>query len=105
MAKEMTFKEVEKILLKEDPNIRGDSENFDAARFLLSSAFCGTGSKALQKFTGWSASEVNFWKGRAKRAGLFENGKVTGAEWQNEKTGGIAFWCDVLVLRGMLKRA
>lgn len=105
MAKEMTFKEVQKTIREMDKKLeKTDAEGWEAACVLLSAAFCGTGAKALQDFTGLPAANIAKWQRRARDAGIFKKGRIE-CEWMDEKAGGIAFFCDVAVMRGWLKRA
>lgn len=104
-TKDMTFPGVKKLLREMDPKLeKSDDEGWLASCILLSAAFCGTGPKAIEKFTGLPGWVVKKWQRRAREAEIFKKGRIE-CQWMDEKAGTVAFFCDVATVRGWLKRA
>jgi len=94
---------IEKEVVKLDPKVKRSSESFFVACILLSALQVGANSKKVAKFLEVKENRVKTYAKNLKESGIWKNGK-THCDWFDEKDGGIAFWCDVLVGEGKLKR-
>ena len=100
----VTLRRIKSEVHKMDPALDETDDTFATAVLLLSAISVGQNVSDLEAFTKLPAT---FIEPRAKnllKAGIWKNGK-THAGWMDDETGGIAFWCDVLVAEGMIQRA
>lgn len=98
----LTLRKVKNEIRRMDPNC-GDGEDFKTAVVLLSSLETGPDSDALATFTGYPRKFVREIGGRLRDSGIWKNGKVYAGDWF-DKDGGLAFWLDVAVGRGFMRR-
>ena len=99
----MTLSEIKKEVRHLDKNVKDGTEHSITAVILLSSLIVGTNVNQLANFTKYDRAEI------VKREKNLRKNKVWVGEkihvnWFNRRDGGIAFWCDVAVAEGMLKR-
>jgi len=99
----MTLNEVKEAVREMDPILKDDSETFRAAVFLLSTLSVGVRMHKLAKFTGYYWKDVRRWNKNARDNGVFRYGKIFHSGWDEEETGFIGFWLDVLVLQGEIQ--
>lgn len=97
------MKHPRKIVKKLDPNLDENSTGFNAAMVLIGASQVGTNADAIAKRTGLPRRKVREITGRCRDGGLFKNGKIVHGGWF-DKDGGIAFWLDVCVAEGMMRR-
>jgi len=100
MKLEEIKKEVEKVL--EEKN--HEDSAFKSGVILLSALVVGAKPKVVANFTGYDYEFVKKRARRLRKNGIWKDGK-TFCEWDDEKTGGIAFCCDVLCAEGLVKRS
>lgn len=100
----------EKEIQKLDKNLSNEKEHkvFLTAEILLASGFFGPNEKQIAKALELTSVEDLAILKKAKRNLIKNNiwlkGKVAGSEWLDKKTGAIAFWLDVSVALGLLKK-
>lgn len=101
----MTIKDNEIIeqITQLDSKLEPDDPNYAAAAFLLASLKVGPVQYKIAHLLGMPTRQVSLFAHQARRNGIWKGGQIH-AEWFSEN-GGIAFWCDVLVLTGMMSRA
>ena len=99
----MTLSEIKAEVKRLDPKLDEKDDAFYAAVCLLSALEVGAYISTVVKFTGYSDSRVRRYARNLVASHVWCGGK-TNADW-GAKDGGIAFWCDVSVATGMLKRA
>jgi DNA-binding XRE family transcriptional regulator len=86
-----------------DPALKETDEIFKCAAILLASATLGPDEKAIATGLGYPLELVNKFAHNLRTSKIWKGGKVY-ADWDDKETGGTAFWCDVLVGQGLLKR-
>jgi len=87
-----------------DPIIEETDEVFEAAVILLAILEVGTVIKTLHHFTGYGIMRVRKYMERWEANGIVEDGKLYHSGWDDEGHGIIAFWLDVMVGTGMIKK-
>lgn len=92
-----------KIIKKMDPNLTEDSEEFKIAMTLLGAAQCGPNADKIARYTKLPRTVVRPYVAKAREQGIFTNDNKIAADWM-DKDGGIAFWLDVAVVRGFMRR-
>lgn len=98
-----TINVVKKALLKMDPK---ENPPHDTSVLLLSTAIVGAKEGALVKFTGIPRARVRELLHRGRDQRIFTRDGRIRAEWfDGGKNSGVAFYCDVLCLDGLLVRA
>ena len=101
ITKELIVKEVRKITEEGDKN----SETNKIGQILLASTFKGTDEKGIAEFLEMDFNYVNkIGKSLRKNKIWTKDNMVSGEDWFEEKSGGIAFVLDILVAQGLLKR-
>jgi len=103
IKKVWTLDDLKKEVKRLDPKTSDENEPaFKTALILLSALVVGANQKNIAKFT---KIPQKFIAERAKRlrANGIWRGSKTNCDWF-EKSGGIAFWCDVLVAEGLIRR-
>jgi hypothetical protein len=89
---------------KMDPALKPNDSTFKSALLMLAGLQIGTGNlAALKRLTGLS---MHFIRERAQRLrdnGIWRDG-VTACNWFG-KDGALAFWLDVTIAEGLLRRA
>jgi hypothetical protein len=98
-----TIEEVNEVIKKLDNNIEINSEAFKVAQILLTALIVGPNRNKIAKFTGLSKDFIYKTERKLKASGVWKNNK-TCCEWFDKESGGVAFWCDVSVGLGYLKR-
>ena len=93
-----------KVLKELDPNLSSDSEAFKAGLILLAALDVGTSVGAIRGATELPLTTVRLACRNLRSSGVFKGGKIY-CEWDDEKSGGIAFWMDVAVANGLIQRA
>jgi hypothetical protein len=104
IKKTPTRKQIRKWVLELDLNLDEDCPEFDAGCVVMASAFHGPNADRCAKLLQLPRAQVREWGKRLVANGVWENGRVC-ADWDDEKTGGIAFWLDVTVALGWVERA
>lgn len=87
-----------------DPKAQEGSEDFSTALMLLAGLIVGANEKKISQFT---ELPLYFIRPRAKRLrehGVWDGNKSC-VDWFRKGEGGIAFWMDVLVAQGLMKRS
>lgn len=103
MAKKLKLQDFEKEVQHLDPKMTNPQEDSFRTAVLLLAALQETPNiLKLTKFTGYPREFVRERVQRARKAKIFVGAEVA-CEWF-EENGGIAFWCDVLVVEGLLSR-
>ena len=101
----MTLMRARHAVAESDPALSQEAHEFRAAVILLLVA-TGSVKQDVGKIAAFVHEPRIFVRKiatNARRNGLWKNGK-TFCEWSNKKHGNIAFWCDVAVVMGLLKR-
>ena len=101
---DLTYSDVQAKIHRMDPNLSEDDEVFDVACLLLSSTIVGPNKRRLRSFTGLSREFIDRTGHLLRRNGVWRAGKVYG-DWDDEDTGGIAFWTDVCIGAGLMERS
>ena len=99
----MKLEEIEKMVKKIDPKIETTDEGYKPAVVLLSAVFIGADAKKVAAFTKLPLKLIQKFEKNLRESKVWVGNK-TFCDWENEEDGGIAFWCDVLVAQGMIKR-
>jgi hypothetical protein len=98
------FRQIRQAIRKADPYLREDEESFQAAAVLLASVHLGPKPGAIAKALGYPLSRVSKFGRNLRCSGVWERGCLC-CDWDNKRTGVLAFWLDVAVALGRLKRA
>lgn len=98
IGKEWIIKEVHKL----DPKLKEKDEGFKIATILLTALQEGANSKKIAKFLDIPETEVTRYE-KNLRDNKIWIGNKTSANWFGE-SGGTAFWMDVTVAQGYMKR-
>ena len=94
---------IEASVKKLDPKLKKNEETFKIATILLSSIQVGADPKAIAKFLDIGVKEVEKYEKNLRKSKVWQ-GKKVACEWFEKEAGGVAFWCDVLVAQGLVKR-
>ena len=86
-----------------DYQLTEDDLAFKAGCVLLASAYHGPNADRCAKLLQLPRAVVRGWGKNLVANGVWANGKVCGA-WDDDKLGGIEFWCDVNVALGYMNR-
>lgn len=95
---------LERAVRELDPDLKSDSEEYEASLVLLASAFVGTSRKKLVGLTGVHHTKVAKFSRNLREGGVWQGRKVL-ANWGDPAEGGIAFGLDMCVALGWMKRA
>lgn len=87
-----------------DPKLQPTDPAYQAATFLIASLMVGPVQYKIQHLTKLPKGLVAMFAHHCRKNKIWFGGKIH-ADWANEETGGLAFWCDVNVLTGMFERA
>jgi len=98
-----TIEDVKKELHKLDPVLEETDHAFYAGEVLLSSLVVGADLRKLRRFTGLPMTPLRRFSKRLRAAKIWVGNKVN-VSWAWERNSAIAFWCDVAVAMGYLKR-
>lgn len=99
----MTLTGVKKEVSKLDKNMNPRSLEYKAAVIMLSALEVGADEKKVASFTKYPAATVKAVSKNLRKNKIWVKNK-THADWFDEKHGGIAFFADVAVAVGYLKR-
>lgn len=91
------------IVKEMDPNLKEDDEGFKAAMVLVGAAQVGTSAEKIAERTGLPRSLVRKYVKRARQQRIFQRDQIA-CDWFDEEHGGVAFWLDVCVLRGLMNK-
>lgn len=102
----ITINEIKAEVRRLDPSLKDKDKAFKAAVALLA-ATCGLAPRPtgymLTKVTGYPYSLVCGFVSQWKSSGVIESNKIC-CDWLNRRDRGIAFWCDVAVGLGYMRR-
>jgi len=101
--KKWTLFDFEKEVQRLDPEIKLDDPCFKTGVMLLASIQVGANADRLAKFCRYSRDFVRPRARRARKNGIWQYDAVS-CDWFDEKSGGVAFWMDVMVAEGIMKR-
>lgn len=104
MATKMTLEKVKAEVRKMDPNLDSESSSFRAAVVLLAGLVVGANADSIAEFTGYSRAEVRKFGSNLRECGVWRGSK-TACGWDDPESGGVAFWMDVCVAEGTLRRS
>ncbi len=99
----MTLIQIKNAVNEMDPFLKRNSKTFRNAVMLIASTQYGPTQPKLCRLTGYSPMIVKRFLERARAGGILKDGKILHSGWF-DKSGGIAFWCDVAVIEGLAKR-
>lgn len=94
-----------RIVRKLDPKLAAADQEFSVAMVLLAAARVGPREVDLMKELDWPSSKIRPIARHLRLGGVFDRGKVHHSGWFDKETGSIAFWCDVAIGMGYLRRA
>jgi hypothetical protein len=101
--KPLSLEDFKKEVHRLDPKLEEDDPGFSTALVLLVALQVGADAQKISDFTKIPLKRVKKLE-KNFRANKVWVGKKTCCDWWDKKSGSIAFWCDVLVAEGMLKR-
>lgn len=102
----MNLAEMKQALHEMDQNLSEQDEVFGAGLVLLAAVDTGQTSVApLQTTTGLPVNTVRKFVRNLKANGIFKDGKIYHSGWDDEESGGIAFWLDAAVAVGLVRRS
>jgi len=100
-----SYSRVRRTIRKMDPTLSPNDDAYKVAAILLSGLHVGPNIQEIARFTALPRLFVAK-VGRCLRAnGIWCGVKIAGSEWFDKETGGCAFWLDVNVGLGYLKRS
>lgn len=97
------MKDLRKVVRKMDPKLSEQDESFNAALVLVGAAEVGTNADKIAERTGLARKVVRGYTKRLREQGVFKGDKIA-CEWHDKEHGGVAFWLDVCVARGLMNR-
>jgi len=100
----MNIEEIKKTVTEMDPALDPTDQCYAAAVVLLASVQVGTSVERVRQLTGYSRQVIRDFAKRLRENGVWKGKEVCG-DWRDEKTEGVAFWCDVCVAVGWINRA
>jgi hypothetical protein len=103
MKKQWTVSDFEKEVRRLDPKIKSDDPCFKTGVVLLVSLMVGANADRVAKFCKYSRDFVRPRARRARKNGIWQYDTVS-CDWFDKKSGGVAFWLDVMTAEGILKR-
>ena len=95
---------VKKEVHRLDKSLDEFDESFLIAVVLISSAIVGANIKRLATFTHYSRDFISDIGKHLRKNGVWKNGQVDNYEWFDKNSGGVAFWINVAVGQGYIKR-
>ncbi len=104
MKKQWKLVDFENEVVRLDPKIDRDDPCFKTGVILLVAIQVGANADRIAKFCGYSRDFVRLRARRARKNGIWQYDAVNCDEWFEKKFGGVAFWMDVLVAEGQMKR-
>ena len=103
MKKAMTRDDVEREVLRLDPNLDLSSSTFRSACILLGSLVVGPNADRVAKFLECPRDPVREVGRRLRENEVWDGGLVYG-DWLDPEVGAIGFWLDVCVADGLVTR-
>jgi len=101
----LCIEQAEKEVKRLDPKLGRDDEAFDVAVILITSVLIETQSPdRLALFTMRPRSLVYRVVENLKKSDVFTKDGKWAVEWWDKETGAIAFWLDVGIGQGLIKR-
>ena len=97
------MKNVREVVRKLDPNLSEKDKAFSAAMVLVGASQVGTNADKIAARTKLPRTTVRQYVKRLRKQGVFVGSKIS-CEWFDKKTGSVAFWMDVCVAEGLMKR-
>lgn len=97
------YRKCKRELKRMDPNFGPSDEGFMHAMLMLGALSVGPSIVRLSKAMGIPRATIRPISKALRANGIWVRG-MTRARWFDSKTGGIAFWCDVLAAQGLLNR-
>lgn len=104
MAKQWKLADFEKEVVRLDPKLDRDDPCFKTGVMLLASLLVGANADRVAKFCRYSRDFVRPRARRARKNGIWRYDAVDSDEWFEKNLGGVAFWMDVMVAEGEMKR-
>ena len=98
----LTIQEAEDVVREMDPNVR--EEDVQVGGLLIASAVIGNDEQALAVFTGYEPDFIATCGRRLRDNGVWVGDELC-VDWWDEETGGVAFWMDVCIAQGLMRRA
>jgi len=86
-----------------DPRLSPEDESFKAAAVLLAGLEIGLNISKLSKALGYDRSLVCKFAYNLRKSRVWR-GRKTYANWNDEESGGVAFWMDVCVAQGLMEK-
>ena len=107
MKKKTSLEEIKTLIKEQDANLRSKDKEFHYAVIMLSSALNRLKTtEELHDFTRFQLRECYNCVENLKKNGLGWQGKrFMHSGWDDEESGGIAFWLDVSIAMGYIERA
>lgn len=87
-----------------DKNLLQTDEAFRVACILLTSTQVGTDTKKIAEFLHYDESIVKKYEKNLRQNKVWVKDQVAGSEWFEKPSGSIAFWLDVSVAIGYIKK-
>lgn len=100
-----TFHDIQQDILRMDPSLDTTDTIFKVAAILLSSLVVGPNARKIARYTAFPYRFVMRVSRRLRTSRVWIGTKVAGAGWADPELGGTAFWLDVCVGLGWLKRS
>lgn len=97
------LKSVRKELARMDPNLDPKDETYRYALVMLTAAQVGPNADKIARRARIPRSEARKLTGDCRRTGIFKGKYIAHSGWF-DKDGGMAFWLDVCVARGLMER-
>jgi hypothetical protein len=104
MKEKMDLVWVKKEVYRLDPVITEEDDGFKVAVILISSVIVGANIKRLAIFTHYTREYIAKVGKYFRKNQVWKNGEVDTSEWFKKETGGVAFWMNVAVGQGFVKR-
>ena len=102
MAKNWTIERIKQEVQSLDPSLKEEDDAFKTATVMLAGLVVGPNINAVAKFTNLPRVFVRLRAAALRANGIWKAGQ-THAAWFG-KNGGMAFWMDVNVAEGLMKR-
>jgi len=96
--------EIHKAVKELDESLSGEDAAYRVGVILLAATEVGQSPKALSEFTGYPRDEIKGYSKHLRENNIWNRGRTYHAGWDDEETGGIAFWLDVNVALGYVER-
>lgn len=104
MAHKISRKRLFTEIRRMDPKLSEDDPSFIEAAVLLDSSIVGPNADTIAEHLALPRRKVREIGARARKSGLWVGETVAHSGWFDKEDGGMAFWLDVCVLRGLMTR-